>query len=180
MTKDRPIIVTAHKVVFDSPYLKVKQTKDKFFYAERKGVDSIAFMLVSKDEAEHRRFCVVKEFKDPMGQFVTTAFGGSIDEDEFKENLEHLVEIEVEEEAGFKVSKKDIKYVGKKLCSTQMNQFVHLFLIFVDKKKKGKKTTTNPTELKAQIAWVPAEILPKLTDWKAITIYSCAKDLGII
>ena len=179
MLKDKPVI-TSDKIVFDNPWFKVKQTPGGFTYGERKGVNSIAFILASKEPSDPQPYGVVKEWKDPIDQFVTTAFGGSIDQPKFKEDLELLVHEEVLEESGFDISKEDIWYVGKVLCSTQMNQFVHLFVVRVDKTTQGKKTTTNPTELRAEIVWLTGKQLAKLEDWKAFTIYGKGIETGIL
>lgn len=180
MLKDKPISIAKHKVVFDNEWLKVKQTGGGFTYAERKGVNSIAFILLSQDPKDKEPIGVIQEWKDPIEQFITTAFGGSIDEKEFKNDLELLVKTEVQEESGFIVSEEDIWYVGKVLCSTQMNQFVHLFIVRVDKSSQGPKTTTNPTEMNAEVVWLAPKQLTKLEDWKAITAYSKGLALGII
>lgn len=180
MLKDKPEIVEKHKTLFDNEWLKVKQTKGGFTYAERKGVNSIAFILLSKDANDKTSCGVIQEWKDPIEKFITTAFGGSIDKDEYKNDLELLVQDEVREESGFEVPTEDIWYVGKVFCSTQMNQFVHLFIVRVDKEKQGPKTTTNPTEMKAEIVWLAPKQLAKLEDWKSITIYSKAVELGLI
>lgn len=180
MLRDQPITIDKHKIVFDNEWLKVKQTEGGFTYAERKGINSIAFILVSKDAKDAQSFGVIREWKDPIEQFVVTAFGGSIDKPEYKDDLELLVHEEVQEESGFDVTAEDIWYVGKVLCSTQMNQFVHLFVVRVDKENQGPKTTDNPTELKAEVIWTSPQQLAKLEDWKAITIYSKATELGII
>jgi hypothetical protein len=180
MLKDKPITVDSHKTVFDNQWFKVKQTSSGFTYGERKGIDSVAFILASKEPNDPQPYGVVKEWKDPIEQFVTTAFGGSIDKPEYKEDLELLVQAEVIEESGFTVSKDDIWYVGKIFVSTQMSQFCHLFIVFIDKITQKEKTTTNATELKAEVTWVTAKQLFLLEDWKAPLIYSRALLNGMI
>ena len=53
------------------------------------------------------------------------AFGGSLDK---AKSLEEIVIDEVIEEAGYIIDEDDIFSLGKVFVSTQMNQFVHLFL----------------------------------------------------
>ncbi len=158
-----------HEVVFDNPWFKVKKNKN-FIYGERKGTDSIAFILLANNIEDSKRVGVVHEYKDPIDRFSTTAFGGSIDKPEFNGDLRNLVIEEVQEEAGFKVGLGSIIYAGKVLCSTQMNQFVHLFAVKVDKAKQGERTTTNPTELKGHVEWKTNEEAINLNDWKTATI----------
>jgi hypothetical protein len=137
-------------------------------------VDSVAFILTAKNINDPKRIGVVYESKNPIGKFMETAFGGSIDTDKHNEDLRGLVKEEVMEEAGFDVILSDIKYYGKVLCSTQMNQFVHLFTVDVDKAKQQMKTTTNPTEKKSSVRWIDGGEVLKLEDWKAIVIVTKA------
>lgn len=171
MLKDKPKVIPSHEVVFDSPYFKVKKNKH-FLYGERLGVNSIAFILVSKHAQDPRPYGVVKEYKDPIEQFMITAFGGSIDDPKYREDLELLVQDEVIEESGFNVGRDDIFYLDRVLASTQMNQFVHLFVVYVDKALQGEKTTTNPTEQMAEVVWCDSGEIAQLEDWKAVTILS--------
>lgn len=158
-----------HELLFDSQFIKVKSA-GKFTYAERKGVDSVAFILIATNASDERRIGLINEFKPPIDSFLTTAFGGSIDQDKYKDNLTQLVIEEVVEEAGFKVSENNVKYYGKVFCSTQMNQFVNLFAVEVDKLKQGERTTTDPLELKSSIVWTTIPEALKLEDWKVATI----------
>jgi hypothetical protein len=180
MLKDKPISINKHQTVWENEWLKVKQTKGGFTYAERKGTNSVAFILYSKGSNEEQSCGVIQEWKDPIEKFITTAFGGSIDAPEFKNDLELLVKTEVQEESGYVVETEDIWYVGQVLVSTQMNQYCHLFVVRVDKGSQGPKTTENPTEKEAEVVWLAPNQLAKLEDWKAITAYSKAVQLGII
>lgn len=47
-----------------------------------------------------------------------------------------------------------------------MNQFVHLFSIDVDKKKRKKPTTDNPVEMLSTVKWLSREEIIHLNDWK--------------
>ena len=57
-------------------YLTIKQAKGYYYYAERAGKDSVAFILIDRN----REDCigVLNEPKPPLGDdvFLTTAFGG--------------------------------------------------------------------------------------------------------
>lgn len=166
------LLMEKNKVVWENKWMKVKQTPSGFTFAERLGKDSIAFILYDVDK---NLVGLVSEYKDPIDKFVLTAFGGSIDKEEYrsKTGIINLVKDEVIEESGFTVSENDIKYVGKALVSTQMNQFCLLFIVLINKDKQGERTTTNPTERLAEIHWVKPSILfsTSLKDWKAPTIY---------
>lgn len=164
-----PEIKPEHEVLFDNPWLKVKKNNN-FIYSERKGVDSVAFVLIAINASDERRIGLIHEFKDPLGRFLTSAFGGSIDDEKYHSDLRNLVKDEALEESGFDVENKSIDYHGKVMVSTQSNQFCHLFSVEVDKLLQGEKTTTNPTELAASVTWITMKDVPKLEDWKTQAI----------
>lgn len=168
--KDKPIYPEGHKTVWQNKWAKVKVAPNGFTYFQRLGTNSIAFILMSKDPNDAQPVGVIHEYKDPFDQFMTTAFGGSIDQQKYRNDLELLVRTEVAEESGFRVQNEDIQYLGKVLCSTQMNQFVHLFCVYVDKTKQQPRTTTNKVELQAKMVWLSPRQVMDLADWKAITI----------
>jgi len=167
--KHNPRMIAEHEVVFDNPWLTVKRAGG-YIYSQRKGVDSIAFVLIAINAADERRIGLIHEYKDPLGDFLTTGFGGSIDDEKYHSDLRILVKDEVIEEAGFDVTFENIEYHGKVMVSTQSNQFCHLFSVEVDKLKQGERTTKNPIELKSLVTWITMAELPKLEDWKAQTI----------
>jgi hypothetical protein len=167
--KHSPQVVAEHEVLFDNPWLKVKRAGG-FIYSERKGVDSVAFILIAINASDERRIGLIHEPKDPIGRFVTTAFGGSIDDEKYHDDLRTLVKDEVLEESGFNVSLDAIKYHNKVMVSTQSNQFCHLFSVEVDKLSQGEKTTTNPTEMLSAVTWITMKEVKDLEDWKAQAI----------
>lgn len=167
--KHQPKLNPEDKIEYVSEYITVKKNEG-YYYAERKGVDSVAFVLFSIDPNDEKRIGIVKEFKSPVNEFVLTAFGGSIDDEKYHNDLRELVVEEALEEAGFTISVDQVDYYGKCFVSTQMNQYCHLFGVNVDKKLQGKKTTTNIRELDSVITWITLPELYELEDWKAITI----------
>jgi len=167
--KYNPRIISEHEVVFDNPWLKVKRAGG-YFYSERKGVDSIAFILIAVNASDDRRIGLIHEWKDPISSFLTTAFGGSIDDEKYHNDLRTLVKDEVLEESGFDVGFESIKYHGNVMVSTQSNQFCHLFSVEVDKLQQGERTTTNPTELRSSVSWLTMLEISTLEDWKAQAI----------
>lgn len=129
-----------------------------YYYAERLGVNSVAFIL-----KKNSKYGLIKEYKPPINSFLTTAFGGSIDKDL---SLEDIVSEEVKEESGF--NPLDILFVGRTFVSTQMNQYCLLYVVEV-----GDFIGSNPqnkTEATAKVVWLKEEEIIKLNDWKAITI----------
>ena len=156
-------------MLFDNPWLKVRRAGN-FIYSERKGVDSVAFILIAINASDERRIGLIHEYKDPLHRHKTSAFGGSIYDEKFHNDLRTLVKTEALEESGFDVNLNSIDYHGKVMVSTQSNQFCHLFSVEVDKLAQGEKTTTNPTELGASVSWITMKDVPTLEDWKAQAI----------
>ena len=164
----------------DLKYLNLYKIQDPennvngFYYAERLGKDSIAFICYDEDS---ETFLLNQEVKPPIGSMVLGAFGGSIDSN--KTPLQ-IVSGELKEEAGFEVGFDQIKYVGRVLVSTQMNQYCYLYLVFVDKNKQGIRCPENEIEKMALISWHSLEELAQLEDWKPIVIIEKAKEKKII
>lgn len=166
----------------DYRFLNIKQVVDPenhvrgYQFAERLGKDSIAF--VCYDE-EIGLVLLNEEYKPPIGSFVITAFGGSLDK---AKDLKKIVQEEVGEEAGFEVEFKDIIDLGKAFVSTQMNQFCHLYLVYVDRSKQKEKHPENAIEASAKTIWYPINdaFYSELQDWKAITIIAKAEKEGLL
>lgn len=153
----------------DSAWITVKNHLG-YKYAERKGIDSVSFVLFDRNVNNIKRIGLVKEIKPSINRMMISAFGGSIDKEYYKDDLRVLVQEEVKEESGFDVELHDIKYYGKVLVSSQMNQFCYLFGVSVDKDTQEERTTTNPAELESEVLWFELPEVPQLEDWKAITI----------
>jgi len=138
-------------------------------FAERRGVDSVAFILYNRDS---KKFIINKEFTPPTGTFMQRAFGGSLDK-KGKEPIDIVIE-EVEEEAGYSVTYYDIYYLGKCFVSTQMNQFCLLYIVFVNDSKKVERKPENEMEASALPVYCSSNDIFEGEDWKAITILSKA------
>jgi len=145
--------------IAQSPFLKIKRN-DYYYYAERLGVDSVAFILYNKDTG---LYGLINEYKPPIDQFLITAFGGSLDK---PMPLEDIVREECIEESGYEAA--GIATIGKHFVSTQMNQFCHLYLVTVG--KFVGKTSVDPVESRASVVWMKKEDILKLEDWKAKVI----------
>lgn len=176
------------KKIFSSygDFLSIKSAETTpYFYAERKGVDSVAFILV--DRSKDRPYGVVNERKPPLDErfgklaFLETAFGGSNDivdsnsydslnEEEKMKHLHEIVEMEVREEAGYLVDDGDVHCISKEFVSTQMNQWCYLFVVNVEGVVQGEKDPQNETEAMATVVWKNLDEVKKMNDWKTKTI----------
>ena len=147
------------------PFLKVKEQKDGYYYVERIGKDSVAFILY--DKKQYPKFGLIKEYKIPVDSFLVTAFGGSLDKEL---SVKKITQEEVAEEAGYKVSLSRIKYIGKRFVSTQMNQYCHLFLVNITGLPQGEKNPQSKQEAIAEVVWVDKKDIINGPDWKSQVI----------
>jgi len=167
----------------DNRFLNIKQVVDPskgvrgYQFAERAGTDSVAFICYDK---ESREILLNKELKPPVDEFILGAFRGSIDKDK---SFEQIVIGEVREEAGFIVGEEDVKFLGKVMVSTQMNQFCHLYVVTIDKKTQREREPENAVEALATTEWVNyLEVgkIARLEDWKPLAILYKAIGLGLL
>ena len=168
------------KQLTNNKYLNIKEVVDKenhvtgFQFAERRGVDSVAFICL---DVNNEQFLLNKELKPPINERLLGAFGGSFDKDKLP--VEIVID-EVKEEAGFSVDKEQVKFVGRVLVSTQMNQYCYLYLVFVNKEDQGERKPENLIEASAETFWCKWDDIYKLEDWKPITILAMAQAKAII
>ncbi len=167
----KPNLFAEDEVLYSSPgdWMHMKRNNN-YYYAERKGIDSVAFVLFDTNLDDTKRIGLLNEYKNPIHKNVLGAFGGSIDHTKYFEDLRILVQDEVLEEAGFKVELDQIKHYGEFVVCTHMNQVSYLFGVTVDKKLQQERTTTNPEELKSEVIWVDMPKVLELSDWKSFLI----------
>jgi 8-oxo-dGTP pyrophosphatase MutT (NUDIX family) len=121
--------MVAPKVIFETKWIKVKETGKGFQYLERKGTDSVAvFLLRSKPNGYEvlirmQPLCI---HGDDYALFPCP-ITGSIDENELPINTAIR---ETYEEAGYKLN--SINYLGNYIVGTQTNETVHMFYELVD------------------------------------------------
>lgn len=165
------------KNLTDLKWLNIKEVVEPekgvkgFQFAERKGVNSIAFIGY---DAETNEYLLVNEYLPPVGHFLTRAFGGSIDKDATP--LE-IARMEIEEEAGYDVEYSDIIYLGSVFVSSMMNQYCYLFIFQANDAKRVNRTTEDPIELLSTVKRLNKNDIYDLQDWKAITIMSKYQNL---
>jgi len=150
-------------------FLQIKEN-DGYFYAERLGVDSIAFVLFDGNED---RVGLIREFKPPINGFLTTAFGGSLDKNV---PMIQIVEEEVREESGYTGAV--IHPLGRIFVSTQMNQFCHLYIVDVTKAEFVGRDPQTEMESEATVEWVSLDDESDLEAWYNTT--NCWKATTIL
>lgn len=173
-----------------NPFMTIKQARGYYEYAERGGIDSIAFILFDRQKD---RFALIYESKPPRDEIeghevkMTTAFGGSIDS---THTYQQICQIEVLEEAGYQVPLERIHSVGKTLVSSQMSQMCEGFFVDVTNIEKTHKaeyesvpegTSEKETEFVGNnIKWLSANELMINNDWKSIWIFAQAVHKNIL
>lgn len=166
------------------PYMKIKKSRGYYYYAERGGIDSIAFVLIDKNN--EKPYGLIYESKPPLDEIYKekhmriTAFGGSIDMGDTK--LEEICKIEVLEEAGYNIGldKERINLVGGTMVSTQMNQICYGFAVDVTDLISGKTEADYKNEVQIlkdpdefihnKVIWMNKKELLSNDDWKSIWI----------
>jgi len=164
------------------PFMSVKKARGYYYYAERGGRDSIAFILYDEETGS---LGLIKESKPPMDEefnqkhMKVTAFGGSIDMDK---TPEEICQIEVLEEAGYNIPMENIVYIGKTMVSTQMNQSCFGYMVNVTGFTPGKTEADIHNEAQIakdadefshnEVVWVTENEIMDNNDWKSIWIYS--------
>lgn len=143
-----------------------EQSGNAYYYAERLGKNSLAFIL--KDE-EKEKCAVLKQFSSQENNFKVGCFTGSLEKEDL-DVVEHLVE-EVKEEAGYDVVIEEvedrIKYVGMFPLGGITNESVYLYVVDVTGLKQKLKEPENIFELNTDVMWIDKSDLIKLNDWKA-------------
>lgn len=163
------------KTLLNEKYVKLKKVFEPekgvegYLFAERMGRDSVAFICYDR---EKNKYLINKEYTPPIGKFLERAFGGSIDK---KKSKVDIVIDEVKEEAGYVVTRDSITKVGEVFVSTQMNQFVHLYLVMVSEKCRSEREPENKTEALSTPMWVDEDHIISGSDWKSICIIEKAK-----
>lgn len=161
--------------IYDDDYLRLMQV-GHYRYAERKGKDSVAFVLVDDSRWRNgRSYGLIHEFKPPIRSWLTTAYGGSLD---CHRPLNRIVQQEVEEEAGIRVTLDGIVHIGSYFVSTQMNQFCHLFVVHANApylmgtQKEGWTAEDKKDDLErlSTPVWLSAEDALMSPCWKAQVI----------
>jgi len=165
-------------------YFTIKKTRGYYLFAQRAGVDSIAFILYN---ADRQKYALIHESKPPLDGIdyrasLITAFGGSIDMGDAV-TYQQICQTEVAEEAGYNVPLSNIHSIGKTLVSTQMSQMCEGFLVDVTGIPKEQKAEWEVLESSTingdRVLWMSYDEVMENGDWKSVYIMTQAKYKGI-
>ena len=169
------------KTLDGKPFITVKRARNYFIYAERGGIDSIAFILYDDNI---KRFALIKEAKPPFDEafekeaYMKTAFGGSIDTD--TETYKQICQQEVLEESGYKVPLERIWNTGETVVSTQMSQICYTYMVDVTGIEKTEKAEYEMNDTEENVIWMTYNELMDLGEWKSLYIANLAIFRGYI
>lgn len=138
-----------------------------YFFAERAGRDSVAFLLHDRGR-EEAPYGVLTQWHGPLRRFSTGAFTGSMD----KAGLDPVA-ITVEEaaeEAGYAVPPERVLPMAVLPVSGQCNEQCALFLVDVTGLRPQPLRPENIFEQNMQQAWWTQEQVLAAGDWKARVI----------
>ncbi|SMC15840.1 DNA mismatch repair protein MutT [Mycoplasmopsis agassizii] len=133
----------SNKLLFKNKWINVYENEKGFIYCQRKGINSIAALLIRKVADDHEfmihfqplpEVVEKKTWDEPYPCPVT----GTIEEN--SSELESLIS-EVSEEAGFEITEKNIVDSSVFVSSTQMNEKVFSYLIDVTGLKNSEPKT---------------------------------------
>lgn len=129
----------SRKLLYKTPFLSLYESEKKFWYAERKNVDSIAALCFRKNNNAETEFLVLYQplpetkykmnWDDPYPCPIT----GCLEENETY--LQTAIR-EVYEEGGIQLKESDLKGYTRCVATTQMNETVNCFLFDVTNKKQ--------------------------------------------
>lgn len=156
------VVAPESGVVFDSGWLKVIRTPRGFYYAERKGVCSVAVLCYRVVDTEEGIDVLVRKQPLPIRgaqahddkeiELFSCPITGTMDEG--KTPLEVAIN-EVKEEAGILVSEAEMVYVKKYSVGTQTNEEVYCFVCDVTGKSSTRVTPDGYFESKSHNEWHP-------------------------
>lgn len=166
----------AHTLIFKSPafkggkkFLSIFRVTDPqdpedsgYFYSERLGRDSVAFLLYDKN-APDKPYIALSQFHSPQGRFVKGAFTGSLDKNLTPEQT--TVE-EIEEEAGYTVTEAQLTKVGEQPVGANTNETVHLFVGDVTNIVRKEKNPENCWELNTHLIKMSKDEIFRFCEWK--------------
>lgn len=137
-----------------------------FYYVERLGKDSVAFLLVDHDR--EGEFGILQQFSSPYRKFFKGAFTGSLDKPEL--SVQDIVVEEIKEEAGYDVSgEADQRIIpcGTMPVLSSTNETVNLFMVDVTGLQQQRKAPENIFEENMNIYWVGEDQIREQCEWRA-------------
>jgi 8-oxo-dGTP diphosphatase len=128
------------KTIFETKWIKLKETERGFQFLERRGVDSIAILLVRLNEGGFIEALIRKQplwVNGTDDDLFACPITGSIEEEE---TARESAIREAFEEAGYVVDNSEVLDLGSYISATMMNETVHMFVADVTGKENVPPT----------------------------------------
>ena len=169
------------KVVTElNKYTKIKKIPynngEDFYFIERAGIDSVAFILYDNDAEDNRTIGMINQYRGSYGEFIKGCYTGSLDKPD--KSLVEIVIDEVKEEAGFEVTEDRVYFLSKEITGAATNERVNLYLVDVTYAKKVDLEPESTFEKNTENLWYsPQQAFDVATDWKAKLILLMSQNL---
>jgi len=165
------------EVIFESPklnggkkYLSIIRRGDSaenyYFYSQRKGKDSIRFILY--DKSRPKPFCLLEHFEASRNEILQTAYSGSNDK---PLPLIEICREEVNEESEFTLEDTErITLVRPMGLGSQTNEVAYLYLVDVEGLPNTPMVPENEYEENVNHIWMSLEGVKTKGDWASYVI----------
>jgi len=157
--------VTVHKELNKWTTIKKiqKNNGEDYYFMERAGVDSVAFILVDKNS--DKPFGLINQFRGQSGKFIKGAYTGSLDKPEL--SLDEIVLEEVKEESGYVVDLGRITFISKEIAGAMTNEQINLYVVDVTGLQPEELEPESVFEENTENLWFTyEEAMNKTEDWK--------------
>ena len=145
-----------------------------YFFSQRRGKDSIRFILY--DKTRTKPFCLLQHLEASQNKIVTSAYSGSNDKDL---SLIEICREEVNEESEFTLEDtKRITLVRPMGLGSQTNEIAYLYLVDVDGLSETPMQPENEYEENVNHIWMSLEEVKTKGDWASIVIADSTRILG--
>lgn len=153
---------------------KIDKGEESYFFMERKGVDSVAFILFDALRANDP-FGLIHQYRGNFGEWQIGCFTGSLDKPELE--MIEIVKEEVKEESGYDVPVERITYITTECAGSQSNERVHLYFVDVTGLPPGELAPESDQEVNTETVWNCETGVIACHDWKAkLIILSCLRN----
>lgn len=146
-----------------------KNNDESFFFMERAGIDSVAFILV--DLNSDNQIGLINQYRGSYGEFQIGAYTGSLDKEGL--SVEEITIEEVLEEAGYEVTPDRVNFISKECTGSMSNERVNLFIVDVTGLVAGELSPESVFEENTENLWFTVEeAYAKTQDWKVKILIS--------
>lgn len=138
-----------------------------WYYAQRKGKDSVAFLLHDSSR-DGDNYLTLEQYNGSHDIFTRGAFTGSIDKPGL--TVPEIVIEEVFEEAGFQVTPDRVIHLTSDVMGTSTDETVHMYIVDVTGLEHIGKNPENVWEENTNLIWTKPKVIADGNEIKAKSI----------